>query len=135
MAYLVEFSCEAIADLEALAPIIQERILRKVRWLSDNFENVSMKYFVCREKHIFHKHNIPSSFQVDDSKTFHVFIVDFFTINWVFLCWAIRPQTWSFWGILHYRKLFSICFLYISFCFLRSSITKLLRVCKTCTLN
>jgi len=41
MAYFVEFSREAIADLEALAPIIQERILRKVRWLSDNFENVS----------------------------------------------------------------------------------------------
>ena len=43
MAYLVEFSCEAIADLEALAPIIQERILRKVRWLSDNFEMLVLK--------------------------------------------------------------------------------------------
>ena len=43
MAYFVEFSREAIADLEALAPIIQERILRKVRWLSDNFENVSLQ--------------------------------------------------------------------------------------------
>jgi len=41
MAYLVEFTPEAMADLEALTPIIQERILRKVRWLSDNFENVS----------------------------------------------------------------------------------------------
>jgi mRNA-degrading endonuclease RelE of RelBE toxin-antitoxin system len=38
-----KFSREAIADLEALAPIIQERILRKVRWLSDNFENVSLQ--------------------------------------------------------------------------------------------
>lgn len=41
MAYLVEFTAEATADLEALPPIIQERIFRKVRWLSDNFENVS----------------------------------------------------------------------------------------------
>jgi mRNA interferase RelE/StbE len=41
MAYLVEFTPEAMADLEALTPTIQERILRKVRWLSDNFENVS----------------------------------------------------------------------------------------------
>jgi mRNA interferase RelE/StbE len=40
MAYLVEFTAEATADLEALAPIIQERILRKVRWLSDNFDKV-----------------------------------------------------------------------------------------------
>jgi mRNA interferase RelE/StbE len=41
MAYLVEFTAEATADLEALPPIIQERIFGKVRWLSDNFENVS----------------------------------------------------------------------------------------------
>lgn len=41
MAYFVEFTPEAMADLEALAPIIQERILRKVRWLSDNFEDVN----------------------------------------------------------------------------------------------
>jgi mRNA interferase RelE/StbE len=40
MSYLVEFTAEATADLEALAPIIQERILRKVRWLSDNFDKV-----------------------------------------------------------------------------------------------
>ena len=40
MAYFVEFSREAIADLEALAAIIQERVWRKVRCLSDNFENV-----------------------------------------------------------------------------------------------
>jgi mRNA interferase RelE/StbE len=40
MAYLVEFTAEATADLEALAPIIQERILQKVRWLSDNFDKV-----------------------------------------------------------------------------------------------
>jgi mRNA interferase RelE/StbE len=40
MAYLMEFTAEATADLEALAPIIQERILREVRWLSDNFDKV-----------------------------------------------------------------------------------------------
>jgi mRNA interferase RelE/StbE len=45
MAYLVEFTAEATADLEALASIIQERILRKVRWLSDNFDKVISQAF------------------------------------------------------------------------------------------
>ena len=61
MAYLVEFSCEAIADLEALAPIIQERILRKVRWLSDNFENVSPQALSANLSGLF-KHRIIYSF-------------------------------------------------------------------------
>ena len=41
MTYSVEFTPNATIELEALPPTIQERILRKVHWLSDNFENVS----------------------------------------------------------------------------------------------
>ena len=41
MTYSVEFTPEATVELEALSPTIQERIWRKVHWLSDNFENVS----------------------------------------------------------------------------------------------
>ena len=41
MTYSVEFTREATVELEALTPTIQERILRKVHWLSDNFENVT----------------------------------------------------------------------------------------------
>ncbi len=36
--YSLEFVPEAVADLQALAPSIQDRILRKVQWLTDNFE-------------------------------------------------------------------------------------------------
>ncbi|QFS45532.1 type II toxin-antitoxin system RelE family toxin [Nostoc sphaeroides] len=41
MSYSVEFTKEAITNLEALASTIQERILRKVHWLSENFDDVS----------------------------------------------------------------------------------------------
>jgi len=41
MGYRVEFTSTGIKDLENLPPTIQERILRKVRWLSENFEEVS----------------------------------------------------------------------------------------------
>jgi mRNA interferase RelE/StbE len=41
MGYNVEFTLTAIDDLERLSPTIQERILRKIRWLSENFDNVT----------------------------------------------------------------------------------------------
>lgn len=41
MSYSVEFTLDATVELEALTPTIQERILRKVRWLFDNFENMN----------------------------------------------------------------------------------------------
>ncbi len=43
MSYTVEFLPEAIVDLEALTSSIQERILRKIRWLSENFDQVSLQ--------------------------------------------------------------------------------------------
>jgi mRNA interferase RelE/StbE len=43
MGYNVEFTPTAIDDLERLSPTIQERILRKIRWLSENFDNVTLK--------------------------------------------------------------------------------------------
>lgn len=41
MAYRVEFTEKAIENLEALTSTVQERILRKIRWLCENFEGVS----------------------------------------------------------------------------------------------
>ncbi|MCY7390016.1 MAG: type II toxin-antitoxin system RelE/ParE family toxin [Leptolyngbyaceae cyanobacterium CAN_BIN12] len=41
MSYNVEFTPAGIDSLEELTPTIQERILRKVRWLSENFDDVS----------------------------------------------------------------------------------------------
>ncbi|WP_193198521.1 type II toxin-antitoxin system RelE family toxin [Nostoc sp. MG11] len=41
MSYGVEFTKEAVTNLEVLASTIQERILRKVHWLSENFDDVS----------------------------------------------------------------------------------------------
>lgn len=41
MSYSIEFMTAAVADLEALTSVIQERILRKIRWLSDNFDVVT----------------------------------------------------------------------------------------------
>ena len=41
MPYSVEFTSNATADLEGLTPTTQGRILRKTKWLSVNFDNVS----------------------------------------------------------------------------------------------
>jgi mRNA interferase RelE/StbE len=43
MAYRVEFTESAVADLEALTPTLQQRILRKVRWLCTNFDAIAPK--------------------------------------------------------------------------------------------
>jgi mRNA interferase RelE/StbE len=41
MSYHVEFTRKATIDLKSLTPIIQERLLRKIRWLSENFDDVN----------------------------------------------------------------------------------------------
>ncbi len=41
MNYRVEFTSEATAGFEALTSTIRERILRKIRWLSENFGDLS----------------------------------------------------------------------------------------------
>lgn len=41
MSYSVEFTSDATTDLEGLTSTIQGRILRKIKWLSVNFDNVS----------------------------------------------------------------------------------------------
>ena len=41
MSYDIEFKSEATIGFEALASTIQDRILRKIRWLSENFENLT----------------------------------------------------------------------------------------------
>lgn len=37
MSYDIEFTSEAIVEFETLTSTIQERVLRKIRWLSENF--------------------------------------------------------------------------------------------------
>jgi mRNA interferase RelE/StbE len=41
MAYSVELTPAALSGLERLSPKHQERLLRKVRWLTDNFDQLS----------------------------------------------------------------------------------------------
>jgi mRNA interferase RelE/StbE len=41
MSYKVEFTATGIENLEELSLPIQERMLRKILWLSENFEEVS----------------------------------------------------------------------------------------------
>lgn len=36
-----EFTAEAVAGLEALTLAIQERVLRKIKWLCDNFDEIN----------------------------------------------------------------------------------------------
>lgn len=41
MTYYVEFTSEATDGLEQLTSTIQQRILSKIRWLSENFDNLT----------------------------------------------------------------------------------------------
>ncbi len=41
MAYRIEFKAKAIEDLESFTSAVQERILRKIRWLCDNFDEIN----------------------------------------------------------------------------------------------
>jgi mRNA interferase RelE/StbE len=41
MSYSVEFTSAGMASLEELNPTIQQRILNKIRWLSDNFDDIN----------------------------------------------------------------------------------------------
>ena len=43
MTYNVEFTLEAIDGLERLTSAIQERILSKIRWLSENLDNLTLQ--------------------------------------------------------------------------------------------
>jgi mRNA interferase RelE/StbE len=41
MSYNVEFTSAGLDNLEELTSTIQERILRKIRWLSENFDDAT----------------------------------------------------------------------------------------------
>ncbi|NET60481.1 MAG: type II toxin-antitoxin system RelE/ParE family toxin [Symploca sp. SIO2E6] len=41
MDYTVEFEPEAIVSLERFSSVVRERILRKIRWLAENFDQIN----------------------------------------------------------------------------------------------
>jgi mRNA interferase RelE/StbE len=43
MSYRVEFTSEAVDDLEKLTSTIQQRILNKIRWLSENLDDLTLQ--------------------------------------------------------------------------------------------
>jgi mRNA interferase RelE/StbE len=41
MSYLIEYEVEAISDLEKVTPDIRMRIVKKINWLADNFDQIN----------------------------------------------------------------------------------------------
>lgn len=41
MSYSVEYEPEAIADLNILTQAVQERVINKINWLADNFDQLT----------------------------------------------------------------------------------------------
>ncbi|NJP10381.1 MAG: type II toxin-antitoxin system RelE/ParE family toxin [Leptolyngbyaceae cyanobacterium RU_5_1] len=41
MSYLVEFDPEALADLDVLNQTVRERIVSKINWLAENFDQIT----------------------------------------------------------------------------------------------
>ena len=53
MPYKVEFSREAVDDLRHLDKAVAQRILRRLRWLSDNFDTVTPEVLNAELKGLF----------------------------------------------------------------------------------
>lgn len=53
MAYQVEFSHEAIEEFRHLDKAVAQRILRRLRWLSENFDSVIPEAFTAELKGLF----------------------------------------------------------------------------------
>ena len=41
MSYSVEYEPEALADLERLTQAVRERVIHKITWLSENFDQIT----------------------------------------------------------------------------------------------
>ncbi|MBW4650858.1 MAG: type II toxin-antitoxin system RelE/ParE family toxin [Kastovskya adunca ATA6-11-RM4] len=41
MSYLVEYEPEAFADLERLTQAVRERVINKINWLAENFDQIT----------------------------------------------------------------------------------------------
>jgi mRNA interferase RelE/StbE len=41
MIYELEFKAEAVSDLEKLTQVVRERVVSKINWLSENFEQIT----------------------------------------------------------------------------------------------
>jgi mRNA interferase RelE/StbE len=41
MSYLTEYEPEAIADLEKLTQTVRERVVKKINWLAENFDQIN----------------------------------------------------------------------------------------------
>jgi mRNA interferase RelE/StbE len=53
MPYKVEFSREAVDDLRHLDKAVAQRILRRLRWLSDNFDTAAPEALTAEMKGLF----------------------------------------------------------------------------------
>jgi mRNA interferase RelE/StbE len=53
MPYTVEFSPEAIDDLRRLDKAIAQRILRRLKWLSENFDSLTPEVLTAQWKGLF----------------------------------------------------------------------------------
>jgi mRNA interferase RelE/StbE len=41
MSYVIEYESAAINDLESLTQAVRERIINKINWLADNFDQIN----------------------------------------------------------------------------------------------
>ncbi len=53
MTYQIKFMPEAVDDLSRLDKVIAQRILTKVRWLSENFDNLTPEVLIGEWKGLF----------------------------------------------------------------------------------
>ena len=51
--YEVEFTSEAEADLDRLSKSVAQRILKKIRWLAENFEVITPEFLTGEWKGLF----------------------------------------------------------------------------------
>ena len=45
MSYLIEYELAAIGDLKKLTQTVRERVVKKINWLAENFDQISLPDF------------------------------------------------------------------------------------------
>lgn len=47
MNYLIEYEPEALADLERLTQAVRKRIIKKINWLGENFDQINPQFLTA----------------------------------------------------------------------------------------
>jgi mRNA interferase RelE/StbE len=76
MRHRIEFTDKAVEGLESLTAIVRERVFKKIRWMSENFDNIRHQGLSANLSGLF-------KLRIGDYRVIYSFDDDFITIHQV----------------------------------------------------